>query len=307
MKYDTETALDNICHTGFGELGVVIEGECGAGCPYCITSQRVPQSDCVKCAKRSDDCVRCAQNRIDDETFLYRLEYFLIRTLDPNFGITVTGGEPSTSSRIWEVAAAINKYSYARKTLVTNGAGLLCKRNGRSLAEYFIETGWDIVLHRDHWNTATNNRLMRYNGLTEKEINALSEMAGEQLSLNCVLRKDGVCSAENIFSYCEYSEKNWNGCPVMFSEIQFDDRNEDEEQRQIFDRLHINVKEIERELAESQVFPERINGDETVRFVVFEKERFTLLGCDIRGMNEKEQDEGCRLFLYPDGSIGGYR
>lgn len=305
MKYDFETALRDAQKYESGELGIVIEGRCEAACPYCLTAMPVLEVDCNQCNCRID-CRHCADKRIADAQFLYKLKYFLFRTLNPKLGISLTGGEPTTSSRVWETIDEINRFSYARKTVMTNGLGLFREREGESLAKYFADTGWEIVLHRDHWDDTINNSLMGYSGPTKEDIGKLLEIKNIKLSFNCVLQRRGIGSADSLIKYCEYSKKHWNGSRIMFSEIQYDDRICNDSIFETVIKEHVSAATIKDELLKIGIVCDKEFGDDAVRYLIYSAKGFSMLGCNISKINERKQKDYCGLLLYPDGNVGGY-
>lgn len=177
---------------------------CNGGCGFCVEKLR-PAARGVKLA---------AQRLVeaDDGRYFAALEAVLdaLRTLDPS--VSLTGGEPSLDPRLPRLLRLLRDRGARKRTITTNGSGLLDAREGSTVLEWVTGTGVrHLNLSRAHPDDGENARLMRLDGAPDRQ--ALAEIVGRasrggtRPRLSCVLLRDGIASLEGILAYLAFAEQ----------------------------------------------------------------------------------------------------
>ncbi len=305
MKTDRGKAFEHANELRYGSLCVMVDNKCNARCQYCLPKQKTAKALCWCCIKKGT-CELCSADRIADTEFIEKLWRFLMNTFNAEYKISITGGEPTISTRIWHTIDEINKYPYRQKVLLTNGVGLNREREGITLFDYLIGSGWEIVLHHDHWDTEINNALMGYKGLTDSEIERLVQKSKGRLAINCVLQVKGIASAFQVLDYIEYAKAHWGKVPIEFSEIQFDSKGALEKDKKKYSQLKVRAMDIRQGLLAMGYKEDFVIEDEAILFSVFNQLNCSLLFIDIDKQNGQADDKSHCLMLYPDGEAGWY-
>ncbi|MBI2920040.1 MAG: radical SAM protein [Planctomycetes bacterium] len=184
-------------------LSVYSAQACNAKCPFCVEELRP--------ASRGTELVAQKRVEADDERYFGKLERALeaLRPLDPS--VSVTGGEPSKDPRLPRLLRTLAARGARKRTMTTNGSGLLDVREGRPLVEWVVAAGLrHLNISRAHPDQETNASLMRLReGLTVAQLSRVAQLAragGARARLSCVLLRGAIDSLDGILSYLAFAE-----------------------------------------------------------------------------------------------------
>jgi len=105
---------------------------CNARCPFCVEELRP--------ASRGGTLVSQKRVETDDARYFAALEEVLrtVRPLDPS--VSVTGGEPSKDPRLPLILRTIAAFGSRKRTMTTNGSGLLDAVEGKTVSGVQVAT-----------------------------------------------------------------------------------------------------------------------------------------------------------------------
>lgn len=176
---------------------------CNARCTFCVEELRPASRGGSLAAQKSIEQ--------DDGVYFARLEDALdaLAPLDPS--VSITGGEASKDPRLPRLLALLARRKARKRTLTTNGSGLLDARDGRTVLDWISESGLEhLNVSIAHPDPAENARLMRYRAATPPELLARAfarlAAAGVRVRLSCVLLEDGVRDLAGIRAYLAFAE-----------------------------------------------------------------------------------------------------
>ncbi|HSR10191.1 MAG TPA: radical SAM protein, partial [Thermodesulfobacteriota bacterium] len=177
---------------------------CNAKCPFCVEELR-PACRGVKLALQKTV-------ERDDGVYFSALEEVLraLRPLNPS--VSITGGEPSLDPRLPRILRTVAEHGMRKRTITTNGSGLLELREGRTVIDWLVSTGIrHLNISRAHPATKENARLMKLDRSMSVEdlrsVARLSSAAGTRVRLSCVLLKGGIDCLEGMFDYLDFAER----------------------------------------------------------------------------------------------------
>jgi GTP 3',8-cyclase len=183
-------------------LSIYSGQSCNARCPFCVEELR-PSSRGITLARQkivepSDVRYFASFQRILD----------VLRPLDPS--VSVTGGEPSKDPRSPEILYRLAKSGVRKKTVTTNGSGLLDLRENRRVIDWITEmrtSHLNISIARP--DPANNARIMRFGESLAPDSLAkvvrISRERGTRVRLSCVLLRDGINNYEGILKYLDFA------------------------------------------------------------------------------------------------------
>lgn len=183
-------------------LSVYSAERCNARCAFCVEELR-PASRGLELAQ---------QKRVlpDDARWLEALDEVLraLAPLDPS--VSITGGEPSKDPRLPTTLRLLAERRARKRTLTTNGSGLLDVREGRTVLEWIVETGLaHLNVSRAHPDDARNARLMGYEASPgPRELAAIAARAragGVRTRLSCALIEGAIDSVEGVLAYLDFA------------------------------------------------------------------------------------------------------
>jgi cyclic pyranopterin phosphate synthase len=174
---------------------------CNACCPFCVEELR-PASRGARLDKTVEQ---------DDERYFGALRATLaaLRPLDPS--VSVTGGEASQDPRLPRILRTIAEQGARKRTLTTNGSGLLDVREGRPVIEWIASTGVrHLNVSRAHPDEARNGRIMGAPGQLLpaqglREVAARARASGTRVRLSCVLLDEGVHDLDGVLAYVDFA------------------------------------------------------------------------------------------------------
>lgn len=184
-------------------LSVYSAQACNARCAFCVEELR-PASRGVELATQ-----RKAEP--DDARWFGALERALDvvqRELRPS--VSYTGGEPSKDPRLPRVLRTLAARGARKRTVTTNGSGLLDVREGQRVIDWIAGTGVaHLNVSRAHPDQDTNARLMRYaEGPTLPQMRAVVDAAragGTRVRLSCVLVDGAIATLADLVRYVEFA------------------------------------------------------------------------------------------------------
>ena len=184
-------------------LSVYSAQTCNARCAFCVEELRP--------ASRGAELVAQRTVEPDDGRWFAALERVLDTvqcSLRPS--VSVTGGEPSKDPRLPRVLRILAARGARKRTVTTNGSGLLDGREGQRIIDWIAGTGvMHLNVSRAHPDQATNARLMRYaEGPTVDEMRAIVATAragGTSVRLSCVLVAGAIASLEDLVRYVDFA------------------------------------------------------------------------------------------------------
>lgn len=170
---------------------------CNGNCPFCVEKLRPLSRGCTLDKQKKGT---------DDESYFRALERALklVKPLDPS--VSITGGEPSLDPRLPRIIALLKHHDSRKRTITTNGSGLLRNKHLESL----IAGGFShLNLSRAHFNEEMNQAFMRLEPfMTNKDLySVISMVRGTNLRprLSCVLLKNGIHGLDGIIDYLEWA------------------------------------------------------------------------------------------------------
>jgi cyclic pyranopterin phosphate synthase len=184
-------------------LSIYSAQRCNARCRFCVEELRP--------ASRGTELTQQKSVETNDDSYFTALAVTLeaVRPLNPS--VSITGGEPSKDPRLPGVVRLLQCAGARKRTITTNGSGLLDWREGRQVIDWLIKGGLShLNISRAHVDHARNAELMRLrSGLDPEQlcdVVARAHAGGLRPRLSCVLLQEGVHSLEGIVSYLEFAK-----------------------------------------------------------------------------------------------------
>ena len=175
---------------------------CNARCAFCVEELRP--------ASRGGALAQQKHTERDDGRYFAALEQTLacLKPLAPS--TSVTGGEPSKDPRLPRILRTLCAHDARKRTLTTNGSGLLDVRDGERVVDHIAASGIrHLNISRAHPDHDRNAKLMSYReGLAfaplEQAIRA-AQQGGTQVRLSCVLVKGAIDSLQAVLAYLNFA------------------------------------------------------------------------------------------------------
>jgi len=185
-------------------LSVYSAQACNARCAFCVEELRPASRGVALDVQKTVEA--------DDVRYFGALDNVL-STLDPlNPSVSVTGGEPSQDPRLPRILRTLQAHGARKRTVTTNGSGLLDEREGRTLIDWIATTGVaHLNISRAHWDDRVNAKLMRYRGSPDadalREIVARARRGGTRVRMSCVLVAGAVDDLDDVLAYLDFAER----------------------------------------------------------------------------------------------------
>jgi len=175
---------------------------CNARCPFCVEELRPASRGTLLAVQKAVE--------LNSERYFGSLERVLESLKPLNPSVSVTGGEPSKDPRLPQILRQLSKFGSRKRTVTSNGSGLLDVHENRQIVDWIVDTG---VKHLNisiaHPDPGRNARLMGFReGLTAAELACVIQKVkegGARVRLSCVLLRDGVDSKEKILEYLQFA------------------------------------------------------------------------------------------------------
>ena len=184
-------------------LSVYSRQACNAKCHFCVEELR-PSS-------RGDELQRQKTIESNDDLYFAAMEAVLdgLRPLHPT--LSVTGGEPSKDPRLPRILSIGEVYQSRKRTVTTNGSGLLDMRAGHHVIEWIADTKVKhLNISRAHPDHDVNAKLMVLkDGLNLEQLRqvvTIAQQGGTRIRLSCVLLKGQIDSVERIVDYLRFAQ-----------------------------------------------------------------------------------------------------
>jgi len=176
---------------------------CNARCRFCVEELRP--------ASRGRALAQQRTIEPDDDRYFAALERSLdvLRPLAPT--ISITGGEPSKDPRLPRIIGLCSRFPSKRRSLTTNGSGLLDIHDGARIIEHIVAGEIEhLNISRAHPDHEHNARLMVFReGLSLEQLREVVDLASAgacRVRLSCVLVERAIDSLAGIRSYLEFAE-----------------------------------------------------------------------------------------------------
>ena len=184
-------------------LSIFLDDYCNADCQFCVAQLRFENKGMMYKKEKISS----------NEEYFRRLDYVLnyLKPLNPS--VSITGGEPSKSHRLPEVLRLINKYNYRKRTITTNGSGLLDNMDGKTVIQHIIDNKFQhLNISKAHYDEDVNKSIMRYEtGYCSNEmlktIIAYSKANHLRPRMSCILLKSGISSLDEMIQYMEFYQR----------------------------------------------------------------------------------------------------
>ena len=178
--------------------------ECNGDCPFCVEKLRPAVRGWSQASQRRIEP--------DDKTYFEALDQVLtaLAPLDPS--VSLTGGEPSLDPRLPRLLRVLARHDARKRTVTTNGSGLLDLREGRTVMDWIADTGVrHLNLSRAHAADAENARLMCLGeqALTAAGIREVVRRASgtaTRVRLSCALLRPETATLEDALGYLGFAE-----------------------------------------------------------------------------------------------------
>ena len=153
--------------------------------------------------------------------------------IDLNPSVSITGGEPTLSPRLPEVARILDEYGIRKKVVTTNGTGLFLKFPNEKLnnIDTLMETNFDHMnISRAHYDDTTNKSIMLPKTKKGADFSQLLKVqdylngSSVKTRLSCVLTKSGIKSIDDIKNYVKFFNDNGGFDNFIFRELMYHDR-----------------------------------------------------------------------------------
>lgn len=227
-------------------LSIFVDDECNADCRFCVAQLRYEHR---KQLYRKEHIAA-------DDRYLARLRYVLetVRPLNPS--ISITGGEPSISPRLLPVIAMVDELGFRKRTITTNGSGLLRVEDGKTVVEHLMERKFDhLNISRVCTEEAKNREIMRYSGqggyCSNEDIRQIAEIvrAGDmRIRMSCVLLQQAVNSATKIKEYVDFYRQYGIDNFIFRQLMDYDHRAVNREKIAYCDRNRVDLNELWEEM-----------------------------------------------------------
>ena len=184
-------------------LSVYSAQTCNARCAFCVEELRPASRGTALGAQKTVEA--------DDGRYFEALERVL-DVVQPALrpSVSVTGGEPSKDPRLPRTLRVLAARGARKRTLTTNGSGLLDVREGKRVIDWIAETRVaHLNVSRAHVDQDRNARLMRYaDGPTADDMRAIvraARDAGTRVRLSCVLVEGAVATLADAVAYLAFA------------------------------------------------------------------------------------------------------
>ncbi|MGF7010621.1 cyclic pyranopterin phosphate synthase [Lachnospiraceae bacterium PF1-22] len=190
-------------------FSIVIDKKCNAACDFCVEALRS----------------KARNSKLDDSAYLEQLDTVLKLMRSLNTSISITGGEPTISSKLLAVLKKVNDYGFRKRVITTNGSHLLSMSSeGKTILDHIIENRFNhLNISKASFNEADNYSLMHYSEgcTTNDDLRIIIPRANKnnlQVRMSCVINKKGIYTFEDVIQYIEFY--NRMGCnQFVFREL----------------------------------------------------------------------------------------
>lgn len=186
-------------------FNIFIDDYCNADCKFCVAQLRYEHKNAMYNKGHIKDV----------DKYLYRLDEILkiARALDTS--VSITGGEPTMSPILTEVLKMVDSYGFRKRTITTNGSGLLRTQDNDTILNNLITYNWNhLNISRASYNDELNRKIMRFASDKEycsmdmlREILSIINNSDLKHRISCLLLKESVNSVEEMKRYIDFYSK----------------------------------------------------------------------------------------------------
>ena len=184
-------------------LSIYSAQACNAHCAFCVEELRPASRGVVLNVQKTIET--------DDERYFAAMQSVLDGLKPLNLSVSVTGGEPSQDARLPRILRTLQASSARKRTVTTNGSGLLDVREGKPLIDWIADTGVaHLNISRAHGDDRINAKLMRYRASPDaaalREIVTRAQRGGTRVRLSCVLVANAVDDFDDVLAYLDFAQ-----------------------------------------------------------------------------------------------------
>lgn len=209
-------AYDNV------NLSIFVSDYCNANCDFCVAELRYFHEgvDYIKPAIK------------DDNKYFKKLDSMLDAVKPLNPSVSLTGGEATLDPKLPEILNILAKHNVRKRTITTNGSGLLLKVKGSNdtvldkLVDYKLQ---HLNISRAHYNEEENHKIMKPDNpyLSNAQLEEVVDIARAnniRLRLSCALLKGKIDSLEEMIKYLDWAESIGVDNVVFRQLMKFDEK-----------------------------------------------------------------------------------
>lgn len=197
-------------------LSIFVDDYCNADCDFCVAQLRFENRGQMYKKSKIDSL----------EEYMVRLDQVFKRIRPLNPSISITGGEPTWSDKLPFILDLINEYGFRKRTLTTNGSGLLrTSPSGKGLIinDIINNEFQHLNISKVHYDEEINQKIMKYQkGYTSNEdlrkIILFSKANNLRPRMSCLLLQSGIHTLEDMIKYMEFYQ-NLGIDNVIFREL----------------------------------------------------------------------------------------
>lgn len=183
-------------------LSIYSAQRCNAACPFCVEELRP--------ASRGAELRSQKTIERDEDRYFARLRETFAALRSNVASISITGGEPSKDPRLPRILAAVAQ-AECRRTVTTNGSGLLDDRDGKRVIDWIAQSSLDhLNVSVAHPRADENARLMKLpEALSCDQLRSVARLAASasvRVRLSCVLLRSGVSSLDDVLGYLRFAQ-----------------------------------------------------------------------------------------------------
>ncbi|MHA1299697.1 MAG: radical SAM protein [Candidatus Helarchaeota archaeon] len=177
---------------------------CNGNCSFCIEQLR-PLSRGRK--------LESQKTLIEKDNEYFKCLKQVLNAVKPiNPSVSITGGEPSKDPRLIKILEYINNFNMRKRTITTNGSGLLDKvgNSDYKVIDFLIRAKMEhLNLSRAHYNEFVNHKIMDlsefFSNDTLKKIIVRAKKGNIRPRLSCVLLRGYIDSFQEILKYLDWA------------------------------------------------------------------------------------------------------
>lgn len=184
-------------------LSIYSSQACNARCAFCVEELRPASRGVALNVQKTVEA--------DNERYFAAMQSVLdgLKPLNPS--VSVTGGEPSQDARLPRILRTLQASAARKRTMTSNGSGLLDVREGKPLIDWIAETGVaHLNISRAHGDDRINAKLMRYRASPDaaalREIVRRAQRGGTRVRLSCVLVANSVDDVSDVLAYLDFAQ-----------------------------------------------------------------------------------------------------
>lgn len=290
-------------------FSIFVDDYCNADCKFCVAQIRYDHKSRMY-----------EKNHISDpDKYLARLEDILkvVRPVNPS--VSITGGEPSLSPILPDILRLVDKYDFRKRTITTNGSGLLLTRDNDTVLGHLIKNNFQhINISRTHFDDEVNLNIMRFNNKDTyctvpmlKEILNITSKTDLKHRLSCLLLKEGIHTVEDIKKYLDFYG-NIGANNFIFRELMDYDHNAvNREKMDYCDSNRIKLQDIWEEMEKHKEFKPYLNLVGYYYYVEIYKYKNMTVASEAANLNQqyiekaKHQDVVYEMIFHNNGNLCG--